>query len=380
MWDNIIGQKRVITILKNIYKSGKVAQGYLFFGKEGIGKDAVAIEFAKMINCDNLDRENLEACDNCRSCKSIRKLSSTHFSFITALPPGKRETGEDTHPFSTLKDEDAKCYLAELEKKSLDPYYKINMPNANNIRIDSIRQIKREIYLTAQSNKKKVFLISDADKMTLESANSLLKILEEPPGNSLIILTTSRPNSLPPTIVGRCQKIQFDDISENDIEIYLKNKFPNINTEIVKVYAQIADGSIYKCTNIVESDFLETREMAIDYLVALVQRRYLRIGEIIEDISSRKEKIKQFLLILLYWFRDSMILENGYNERIINIDKLERLRNFVKKFDVKYFAATKAIEDMIYDVESYINGELLLYTLTTRLTDQIRIKSSGPST
>lgn len=380
MWNNIIGQKRVITILKNIYKSGKIAQGYLFFGKEGVGKDAVAIEFAKMINCDNLSEKNLEACDNCRSCKSIQKLSSTYFSFITALPAGKRESNEDTHPFSTLKDEDAKFYLTELEKKSLDPYYKINMPNANNIRIDSIRQIKREIYLTAQANKKKVFLISDADKMTLESANSLLKILEEPPGNSLIILTTSRPNSLPPTIIGRCQKIQFNDISEKDIEIYLKNKFPDINTEIIKVYAQIADGSINKCTDIVQSDFLDIREMAIDYLVALVQRRYLKIGEIIEDISSKKEKIKQFLLMLLYWFRDSMILENGANERIINLDKLERLRNFVKKFDVKYFAVTKAIEDMIYDVESYINGELLLYTLTTKLSEQIKIKSSGPAT
>lgn len=379
MWNNIIGQKRVITILKNIYKSGKIAQGYLFFGKEGIGKDAVAIEFAKMINCDNLDTENLEACDNCRSCRSIRKLSSTYFSFITALPAGKRETGEDAHPFSTLKDEDAKFYLAELEKKSLDPYYKINMPNANNIRIDSIRQIKREIYLTAQANKKKVFLISDADKMTLEGANSLLKILEEPPGNSLIILTTSRPNSLPPTIVGRCQKIQFDDISEKDMEAYLKEKFPDIDTSIVKVYVQIADGSIHKCIDIIESDFLSIREMVIDYLVALVQRRYLKVGEIIEDISAKREKIKQFLLILLYWFRDSMILENGYNEKIINIDKLERLRNFVKKFDVRYFAVTKTIEDMIYDLESYINGELLLYTLTAKLTDHIRIKSSSPA-
>jgi DNA polymerase-3 subunit delta' len=380
MWNNIIGQKRVITILKNIYSSGKIAQGYLFYGKEGIGKDAVAIEFAKMINCENQDKNNLDACDICRSCKSIQKLSSTYFSFITALPAGKRETGEDTHPFLTLKDEDAKLYLAELEKKSLDPYYKINIPNANNIRIDSIRQIKREIYLTAQANKKKVFLISEADKMTLESANSLLKILEEPPGNSLIILTTSRPNSLPPTIVGRCQKIQFDDISEKDIEIHLKNKFKDIDKEIIKVYAKIADGSINKCSNIIQSDFLNIREMAIDYLVALVQRRYLKIGDIIENISSKKEKIKEFLLILLYWFRDSMILENGSTERIINVDKLERLKNFIKKFDVKYFAVTKTIEDMIYDVESYINGELLLYTLTIRLIEQIKIKSSSHAT
>ncbi|MCX6165770.1 MAG: hypothetical protein NTU73_13080, partial [Ignavibacteriae bacterium] len=164
MWSNIIGQDRVIKILKNIYLSNKISHSYIFYGKEGIGKDAVAIEFAKLINCENRI-DGIEACDGCSSCRQISSLNSTTFKFITALPAGRKETSEDDNPVNTLKQEDYEIYLEEIEKKSKDNYFKINIPNANDIRISSIRQIRKDIYLTGNKGKKKIFLISNSDLM-----------------------------------------------------------------------------------------------------------------------------------------------------------------------------------------------------------------------
>ncbi|MFA5404367.1 MAG: hypothetical protein WC358_05490, partial [Ignavibacteria bacterium] len=220
MWSNITGQERVIKILKNIYLSNKISHAYIFYGKEGIGKDAVAIEFAKLINCENRI-DVIDACDRCTSCRQISSLNSTSFKFITALPSGRKENSEEDNPVNTLKQEDYEIYLEEIEKKSKDHYHKINIQNANDIRISSIRQIRKEIYLTGIKGKKKIFLISNSDLMNLQSSNAFLKILEEPPGDSLIILTTSRLNSMLSTITGRCQKIRFDPIKKEDLAKFL---------------------------------------------------------------------------------------------------------------------------------------------------------------
>ena len=128
--------------------------------------------------------------------------------------------------------------------KADDKYHTVSIPKANDIRISSIRQLKKEIYMTGRSGKKKVFLISRCEMMNTQSANSLLKILEEPPKDSVIILTTSRLNSLLPTIVGRCQNIRFDVIPNNKIIAYIKQKNSTITVENASFIAGISEGSI----------------------------------------------------------------------------------------------------------------------------------------
>jgi DNA polymerase-3 subunit delta' len=373
MWNNIIGQERVINILKNIYVNNRVAHAYIFSGKEGVGKDAVAIEFAKLLNCDSRISET-EACGKCVSCNRISSLNSANFRIITALPAGRKELTEDENPISILKDDDRENYLTEIEKKSNDPYYKINIPNANDIKISSIRQIRKEIYLTGETGKKKIYLISNADQMNPQSSNAFLKILEEPPGDALIILTTSRVNSLLPTIIGRCQKINFDSIAKKDLISYLLNLRSDLPQKEAEFYANIADGSISKCRDIIDSYYLELRELSIAMLASLLTRNQIELGKIISGIIGYKDKerIRQFLVMLIYWFRDIASVKSGENDKIINVDKIDRLVKFNERFISDNYKIINLLEDGIHDVDMNINPELLVYNLVYKIKSLIR--------
>lgn len=375
MWDKIIGQNNVINKLINIRKSGKIAHSYIFYGIDGVGKDAVAIEFAKYVNCNNPVDDG--ACDACPSCRQISTLSSTDFKFITALPAGKNEMESNDDPILNLKEDDFKIYLSELKEKSENNYYKINLPNANNIKISSIRQIKREISLTNTKDKKKIFIISDADKMNQQSSNALLKILEEPPGNALIILTTSRINFLLPTIFGRCQKIKLDSLSTVDIKNYILRVSQYSDNEAL-FYAGLSEGSISKCDDILKEDYLTLRDSVIDLLRAVVSGKKLIISSEIKKIiaTKNKERVKQSLKILNIWLRDAFYLENGLQEKIINKDKIENLSKFCKAFKFDSYKIITSSEDLIKEIDGNQSIELLLYKKVFEIRDLIKPHSA----
>jgi len=191
------------------------------------------------------------------------------------LPASKTENDDDNVLLS-LSASDYELYLTEIDKKSKDPYYKINIPKANNIRIDSIRQLIKEAYLTVSNRRKKVFIISDCDQMKPEASNSLLKILEEPPPNTVIILTTSRLNSLLPTILGRCQKIKFEPLSKLNIKEYLKKINPELKDIEAELYSEISQGSLGTFQDLEIESFLQFRDSVIDTLRNLLSKKYLQ--------------------------------------------------------------------------------------------------------
>jgi len=375
MWSNILGQERVKEILKNIFQSGKVSHAYIFYGAEGIGKDAAAIEFAKLLNCDDHLNGN-EACDKCKSCTETDSFRSSLFKFITALPTGKNESDEDTNPVEKLEKEDFELYLEEMDAKISDKYHKISIARANDIRISSIRQIRREIYMTGRSGKKKVFLISGCDQMNPQSANSLLKILEEPPKDSILILTTARINSLLPTIIGRCQKIKFNNLSKEQILSYIKSKDNVIKDSEAEFYAQLSDGSITKCNEILGKNYLELRDKVLELLGALLTNQHLKLGNDIDFITGKKDKerVKQFLILLSVWFRDITAKSHGSDAMIINKDKSDRISKFVTNFDSDNYKIINLIEEAIRDIDSNVFLDGMLYNLSYKINSHIHKK------
>jgi len=371
MWSDIVGQKRIINILKNIYKNKKISHAYIFWGKEGTGKDAVALEFAKLINCNNLDSD-LNPCGSCKYCRGINELYSSHFRLITALPSNlkgmdtKDELSgtEENYKVNTVvkKSEEYEIYLEELDKKKQNHYYKIVIPKANEILIDSIREIKRELQFTFSKGKYKVILISCADLMNAESSNALLKILEEPPENCLLLLTTSRVNSLLPTIYGRCQKIKFDSLQEKEIADYLIKYKPELDKEKALFYACISEGSISRAIQIADSYLMDLREDIINLLRETVRGKMSSANKIIESISKGKdrERINNALFIIMTWFRDANYYLNNYENKIINKDKIENIRRFCANYEFDFYKIIGITEDTIKELENNINPEILL--------------------
>ena len=370
MWKNIKGQKHVINILKNVYKSGRVPHSFIFYGIEGTGKDAVAMEFAKLLNCDN-PHDELGSCDECSSCKTTMRLNSTLFKFITALPATKKEDSEGE---GVLTDSDLDTLNTELKIKSLDPYHKIDIAKATTIKIDSIRQIKKEIYLTGERGKRKIYLISNADLMRRESANSFLKVLEEPPGDSVLILTTSKLNALLPTIIGRCQKLKFSPISNYDLKKYIKENHPETKEEEIRLIVNLANGSLQNLKNIINCNFLSLRNTGINHLRYIVGNKYIEITNIISSLIKEKDRnlVKQYLYLMQLWFRDIIIKKSQNENRLINRDIEENVTNFVTRLKCNEYEIINTIEMFISDIDKNVNLELLLYNLTYRLKPMIK--------
>jgi DNA polymerase-3 subunit delta' len=156
VWNKIIGQERIKRILQQAVLAGKIPHAYLFTGPEGIGKDAIAIELAKVLNCDDPRSNGAEACDVCASCKAISSFQSPLIRLL--FPMAKADTWSQ-------KDIEEEVELAreQLALKAEDAYYNITLPRALEIKLDQIRNVRLETSRSVQPGKKRVVIISEAD-------------------------------------------------------------------------------------------------------------------------------------------------------------------------------------------------------------------------
>lgn len=356
MWKNVTGQDGVKDKLISVFASGRVPHAYLFSGVSGTGKDAAAIEFAKLLNCTNV-KNGTDACDECENCRKVTSLRSEYLQLICALPAGKSDE-TDSNPVEKLAASDFDAYMEQISLKSENPYYHISLPNANNIRINSIRDLVSKIYLSLPAGFKKIFLVSEADKMRQEAANALLKVLEEPPKNSVIILTTSKLNSLPQTIIGRCQNIFFETLTTEQIQNKLNDT--GHSKKQIEIASKLSFGSYTRAVELLEMGIEEIRNAAIQYMVSLLKGDYAEMVLISRTITARndRDKTKYFLFFLNIWFRDLLNVRFERYSEIANVDMEERL----KKLNTNYPGAD------IYNIISSIEESERLINQNVQLT------------
>lgn len=206
-FENIFGQLRATKILEKYILSGCLPSAFLFLGPDGVGRKTTAIEFAKILNCEN--PAGLNPCGVCRQCDLITR---------------------EEHPFITVVD--LKWQTALLGKESRE------------ISIDTVREIQRQISLKSTGVKKRFVILDSAQKMTTEAANSFLKTLEEPPPDTVIILISNSRKNMLPTIVSRCQLVFFSLLSKDFIARKLKEAKSGLSDEQADFFADIADGSL----------------------------------------------------------------------------------------------------------------------------------------
>lgn len=207
MFEDIIGNSRTKEILKRTIISNRTSHSYMFLGTEGIGKKLIAKEFAKAILClEENKTEIVTYCDECKSCIEFSSSNNPDFIYIE--------------------------------------------PEETKIKIDQIRNMQMKVAEKPIISHNKVYIINDADTMTNEAQNCLLKTLEEPPEYVTIILIGKNEENFLATIKSRCTKIYFDKIANEDIKTYLlKNNISDISAELL----EMADGSIKKAIEISEN-------------------------------------------------------------------------------------------------------------------------------
>lgn len=373
-WSSIIGQQRVKNVLQRTIAEQRIAHAYCLWGPEGIGKDALALEFAKTLNCEHPQHHGstTEACGTCKSCIQADSIQHPNIQFIFSLPAAKSDDGKSGSPILKLTDDQIRLIQEQLKLKAENPYHNITIPNATQIRIAAIRDIKRNVSMSATQRGRRFVIISEADAMNQEAANAFLKTLEEPNANTTIILTTSRRDQLLSTILSRCQQIRCDALTDTDIAQALHERL-GIAPEEAALIARLADGSYAKACELLDDDLTELRSDVVSLLRAILkQRNYiLNLTHHIELVTGDKNRnrIEKMLILLLLWIRDAYALSvSSNNDVIINIDQLADLQNFVRNFShAPLDSAAASIERAIALVRRNVDIHLLLTTLALEL-------------
>jgi len=363
LWPRVIGQHRVKMLLRAALRTGRLAHAYLFHGNEGVGKDAIALELARVLHCE---QGGEEACGVCASCARMAILQHPDVNLIVPLPRGSGESKDDG-PLEKLSASDIAAVQSQLAMKAADPYYRISIPKATIIKINSIRELRRTVSLGSSDSRQKVFVISTADTMGEEASNMLLKTLEEPTGSCLIILTTSHREGLLPTILSRCQEIRFDPLTENQIASALVSR-NSVDKDRATLVARLANGSYTRAVELLDEALQEDRGHVVSFLRSALGSQALQMSKHIDRLTEGNDRdaVARFLTMVLTWFRDVLVLRHGGT--VINIDQMEDLQKFVARFPgADVIEAINEVERAISLVERNVYIKLVLLQLSTRL-------------
>jgi len=367
VWPRVIGQERVKTLLRRALRARRLAHAYLFYGPEGSGKDALAIELARVIHCE---RGGEDACGICPSCTRMDSLQHPDVRFVTALPTGKGEESDDG-PLDKLQPADVKAIQEEFAAKGHDPYYRVDIPRATTIKINSIREIRRETPLSSSENKRRVYIISNADMMADPAANTLLKTLEEPAGDCMFVLTTSFKDQLLPTIVSRCQQVRFDPLTEELVyeALMARRQLEPARAELV---ARLSMGNYTRAIQLLDEDLMNERERVLEFIRRTVAGHHADVADVIDAVTERKDRdrVSLFLLLMMMWFRDALVITSG--RTAINHDQHESLDKFVTRYPGADLAGIiDDIERAISLVGKNVYLKLVLYQLAGQLKSHI---------
>ena len=291
---DIKGQDKALLFLKRSIASDRVAHAYIFLGPRGVGKFSTALNFAKALNC--LNGIDHEPCESCLSCKKIKSSN---------------------HP---------DLFSVKLEK------------DASSIKIDRIRELIKDIGLKPYEGRKKVYIIDSADCMTQESSNALLKTLEEPPSDSVLILIAENLGSLFQTIVSRSQVVRFFALKPEVVSQILVKDY-SLEDEKAHVLAHLSSGRLGEALTYTEPKFFDKRSAVID---ALANKTFFD-----SDLDGvPKEDLRLYLDIMLTWYRDILIAKTGSGDAVlINIDRKEAIYSEAKSLTREYLLS--AINNII---------------------------------
>ncbi len=345
-FDRVLGQAYAKKVLAAIISRDRLSKAYIFSGPEGVGKDALAIEFAKAINC--LNPADGVPCQTCANCRQIGAL--THPDFRVVYPASAKDLQKEGPQ--------------RLQKKAKDPYFPLAKDAMAKILIDNMREVKHFVSLKIHSARNRVVLISEADRMNEAASNSILKLLEEPPPQTILILTTSRINQLLPTIVSRCQVVAFGPLRAAEIQQELERR--GTPHEQAQVVSRLAEGSFRKAMVLLQEDYNALRNLAYQALQLAVSGNVAEQLDFVDTLASGRNKalVKDFLSLALLFLRDvyffhQLRFENpDWDEVFTNFDRredLERLGILLEDKNVaEAISKTEKLIDLV-DKNIYIN-------------------------
>lgn len=318
-FDKIAGQHLPIRLLQTFLRNGTLPHALIFSGISGIGKRTTAKLVAMALNCA-VSTDKAAPCCKCLSCRQINS---------------------DGHPDLLLIE-----------------------PQGLNLRIDQIRDLLRTLAMKPYQAQHRMVILADAHAMNKEASNALLKVLEEPPANTTLILTTQEKSDLLPTIVSRCRHIHFHPLSSEHI-ISLLSDVEGIDTLFIQTAAVMSDGSLTKAKQLATQSWREQRDWVIgaaglDKPPKQDRRPIVSALAFAAQMAEKKEQVSALLEFLKTWVRDLTILPH-HPSSVINRDYSEVLAQVRSGMDDgRLVAIWQAVEKAQKDIAAKANLRLTL--------------------
>jgi len=318
---HIRGHEKLIHILTRVIKTGRLSHAYLFSGLEGIGKRLIAIAFSKVLLCSSGDSES---CGECSAC--IQVDGGNHPDLLMVQP------------------------------------YK------GTISIDSIRSIKRELSRKSFAGGYKVCLIDEAEKMNFQAENALLKTLEEPTPDTVIILITGQPYRLLPTVLSRCQHFKFQPLSISSAAALIMER-GNIDRQTASLLASLTGGSPGKALELNAEYVKQLRDTWIEHSLSSSRGELQDIFKLAENFCRDKDTIHLKLNLLRLWYRDIILCKiYGNSDNLLNNDKADEIASLSSFWSLdKLLRALFWIEECNQILDRNVNPQLSMEALFLKL-------------
>lgn len=321
-FSHIPGQKAVIDRLRCSVAENRVSHALLFYGPEGSGKFAIALAFARYISCEKRTAE--DACGVCPSCVKYDKLIHPDLHFV--FPVIKKKSGTEV-----VSD----TYLSQWRSMVLkSPWFSLNtwteaMEVANEqalIPVAEAAEIIRKLSLKSFESDFKIMIIWLPEKMNAETANKLLKMIEEPPARTLFILVSEEDDRLLPTITSRCQHIRIPVISSADLSAHLV-RAAGMDPARAEEIAAIANGNMVRAMELTRED--DNTTVHLDRFTRLMRTGYARDIQTLvtwseETAALGRERQKSFLSYALRMIRENFIMNfRGKENKLVYLTQPE---------------------------------------------------------
>lgn len=293
LWVSIIGQDPAVTLLQRAVASDRVAHAYAFVGPMGVGRRLTALAFAQACLCPQ------GGCGRCSACRRVAAGQHPDCQVVTPTPPKDNPRGAPT------------------------------------LRIEQVREVEHWAALAPLEAARKIFILDDADRMTLPAAQALLKTLEEPPPRTLLILVVANPRALPATVLSRCQRVRFRPLPEACLSALLEAQ--GADPEEARLRARLSQGQVGLALVAELGEVQARRATALDLAAAPRARLAVRLDE--AGVERDRGLAAAYLQIYWLWYRDALCLAAGGDPALlVNADRQEDLAALAHRTSVAALA------------------------------------------
>jgi DNA polymerase III subunit delta' len=374
----IPGLHDIKTALLQSVKRSHVAHSQLFYGPEGGAQLAMAVAYATYINCEN--RSETDACGQCASCHKMDKLIHPDFHQIFPVISASKEKGADAEKQNNSVEGFMplwRKFLLENPYQDLAAWHKHIGADKNKqaiIPVAEARKIIQKVSLKAYEAEYKILVIWKPELMNIESANAILKVLEEPPAKTLFLMVCNDPNKLLPTILSRTIMINIPFFEDNDITEYLVDKNLTENVRAKQV-AYLAEGSLSKAIEILSETDDDVHEIFAEWMRACFKPDIPSLVKMADQFNvMTKTTQKQILEYGLTLFRDIFLWING-GDKLIRLEGaelqfVERFGKVVNPEGIEFI--TNEISETHYHLERNASAKILFLDLSLRIARIIK--------